>query len=126
MMSKYGAYYIKATHLMRPPSDQKNKEISNSLVNQNSCRNIHQDLKSWASVKRACRFNSGPGHHLSLISYTYSNFHSVKRYISRPNNWSIYAYSGACIATTMRPNHYSILNTKTVNGLALFYSMEAS
>ena len=24
-----------------------------------------QDLKSWASVKRACRFKSGPGHQLS-------------------------------------------------------------
>ncbi len=32
-----------------------------------------QDLKSWASSDRACRFKSGPGHHFLLISIT-SNF----------------------------------------------------
>lgn len=35
-----------------------------------------QDLKSWASVKRACQFDSGPGHHLQInqiLSYVFLN-----------------------------------------------------
>ena len=42
-----------------------------------------QDLKSWATLTRACRFNSGPGHqiHLNLFDYRTNQVSDLKNYL---------------------------------------------
>ena len=95
------------TQQMRPLCDQISFKTSNFRVISGRSSNKSQDLKSWASSDGACRFKSGPGHHLPRLSNSYAFFEAFpKGLLSRFQNSSslIIAHDNSSRETTMRPH----------------------
>ena len=63
---------------MTPQRRQMSIEKDVNLINSSGCGIVARHLKSWASVKRACQFKSGPGQ-FSLFSQLLTSLQSIPR-----------------------------------------------
>lgn len=90
---------------MTPQRHQIHADIVQNVMILDSYGVIFQDLKSWASVKRACQFDSGPGHQLfkyhTLSSKNLDKGQCLEKRHLEP--------IGATSDTTMTPENHSQL-----------------